>query len=196
VLAGRAHAYETGRADAMRPPLETLAALGVRTLILTNAAGSLRDDMPPGAVMLIEDHINLTGLSPLTGEATDARFVGMSRAYDADMQAWLLAAAATEGVVLHRGVYMWFPGPSFETPAEIRAARILGADAVGMSTVPEVVLARFLGLKVAALSVVTNFAAGITGAELSHEETKAVAPRGGETLARVLARLLHDWPEG
>ena len=104
------------------------------------------------------------------------------------------AAAEAEGVALNEGVYMWFSGPSFETPAEIRAARVLGADAVGMSTVPEVILARFLGLRVLAFSVITNYAAGMTGAELSHQETKDVAPRGGEMLTRLLTRMLSAWP--
>ena len=190
VLAGRGHYYEHGRSDAMRPALETLEALGARTLILTNAAGSLRNDMPPGSVMLITDHINFANPSPLIGEATDARFVGMTQAYDAALQDRAKRAAAAEQIALSEGVYIWFSGPSFETPAEIRAARILGADAAGMSTVPEVILARFLGLRVLAFSVVTNFAAGMTGAELTHEETKHVAPHGGAKLGRILTRML------
>jgi len=190
VMGGRGHYYEHGRADAMRVALETLKALGIGQLILTNAAGSLREDFPPGAVMLITDHINFSGSNPLIGEASDARFVGMSAAYDAGLRRSALLAADEEGVELHQGVYMWFSGPSFETPAEIRAARVLGADAVGMSTVPEVILARFLELKVLAFSVVTNYGAGMRGGELSHSETKEVAPRGGEKLARILKRLL------
>ncbi len=194
IMAGRAHYYEHGRPDVMRAPLETLKALGVRDLILTNAAGSLREDIPPGAVMLITDHINFSGTNPLIGEPTDARFVGLTQAYDATLRAGALGAADEEGIVLHDGVYMWFSGPTFETPAEIRAARTLGADAVGMSTVPEVILARFLGLRVVAFSVVTNYAAGMTGAELSHTETKEVAPQGGAKLARILKRMLAKWP--
>ena len=190
VLAGRGHYYEHGRSDVMRPALETLQALGAETLVLTNAAGSVRHEMAPGAVMLITDHINFANRNPLIGEATDARFVGMTQAYDADLLAAAVQAAAAEKVELARGVYMWFSGPSFETPAEIRAAAILGADAVGMSTVPEVILARFLGLRVLAFSVITNYAAGMTGAELSHEETKEVAPLGGAKLQRILKRLL------
>ena len=195
VLAGRGHYYEHGRSDAMRPALETLKALGAECLILTNAAGSLKDDMPPGSVMLITDHINFANRSPLIGEATDARFVGMTQAYDAALQDGARQAAAAEGIALSEGVYIWFSGPSFETPAEIRAARILGADAAGMSTVPEVILARFLGLRVAAFSVITNLAAGMTGAELTHEETKTVAPLGGAKLGRILTRMLAtaDW---
>ena len=194
VMAGRGHFYEHGRADIMRPALETLRALGVGDLILTNSAGGLREEIPPGSVMLIADHINLGTANPLIGEPSDARFVGMTQAYDARLRQAALAAADREGVHLHEGVYMWFSGPSFETPAEIRAARILGADAVGMSTVPEVILARFLGMRVLAFSVVTNYAAGMTGMELSHQETKDVAPRGGEKLQRILIRMLREWP--
>lgn len=190
VMAGRGHFYEHGRPDVMRPALETLAALGAGTLVLTNAAGSLREDAPPGSVMLLTDHINLANPNPLVGEPSEARFVGMTQAYDSWLAASALAAADAEGITLHRGVYMWFSGPSFETPAEIRAARALGADAVGMSTVPEVILARFLGLRVLAFSVVTNYAAGMTGGELSHAETKDVAPQGGAKLARLLKRML------
>ncbi len=194
VLSGRAHYYEHGRADAMRVALTTLKALGVGDLVLTNAAGSLRREHPPGAVMLITDHINFSGTNPLIGEASDARFVGLTQAYDSVLRASALAAADQEGITLHEGVYMWFSGPSFETPAEIRAARTLGADAVGMSTVPEVILARFLGLRVVAFSAITNYAAGMTGAELSHGETKEVAPQGGAKLKRILTRMLADWP--
>ena len=132
---------------AMRAPLETLAALGAERLILTNAAGSFRPDIPPGELMLIADHINFSGRNPLIGEPTDARFVNMTDAYDPEMRRALAAAAAAEGVALAEGVYAWYSGPSFETPAEIRALKLLGADAVGMSTVPEVILARFLGLE-------------------------------------------------
>lgn len=193
VLSGRAHYYEHGDAAAMRPALEVLAGIGIERLILTNAAGSLRQEMGPGSVMLVTDHINFTGANPLFGEASDRRFVGLTQAYDPGMRAALEAAAAAAGVPLHAGVYMWFSGPSFETPAEIRAASVLGADAVGMSTVPEVILARFLGLRVAACSVITNFAAGMTGRELSHEETQDAAPLGGRRLATILR---HVFAEG
>jgi purine-nucleoside phosphorylase len=194
VMAGRGHFYEHGRADVMRPALETLKALGASDLVLTNAAGGLRQEIPPGSVMLIADHINLGTGNPLIGEPSDARFVGMTQAYDAELRQAALVAADQEGIDLVEGVYMWFSGPSFETPAEIRAARILGADAVGMSTVPEVILARFLGLRVLAFSIVTNYAAGMTGGELSHQKTKDVAPLGGAKLQRILARMLVTWP--
>ena len=193
MMAGRAHYYEHGNAAVMRPALETLAGFGVGKLILTNAAGSLRPDMPPGSVMLITDHINFSGSNPLFGEPTDRRFVGLTEAYDAAMRAALEKAAEATGTPLAKGVYMWFSGPSFETPAEIRMARTMGADAVGMSTVPEVILARFLGMRVAACSVITNLAAGMTGGELSHQETKDVAPLGGARLATVLK---HAFREG
>lgn len=186
MMAGRAHYYEHGNAGAMRPALEVLQGIGVETLMLTNAAGSLEPGMGPGSVMLITDHINFSGSNPLFGEPTDRRFVGLTQAYDPDMRAALEAAAAKTGTPLHKGVYMWFSGPSFETPAEIRMARIVGANAVGMSTVPEVILARFLGLRVAACSVITNLAAGMTGGELSHQETKDMAPLGGARLAAIL----------
>ena len=184
MLSGRVHYYEKGDATAMRRPLEILKDLGIENLILTNAAGSLREDMPPGSVMQI------TGMNPLIGEESDGRFVGMTSAYDAGLAGRMRAAAASLDIPLSQGVYMWFSGPSFETPAEIRMARILGADAVGMSTVPEVILARFLGLKVAAASVITNFGAGMTGGEISHQETKDMAPVGGRRLADILARMI------
>ncbi len=187
VMSGRVHYYEHGAAAAMRAPLEALRDAGVKRLVLTNSAGSTDPDMPPGSVMQIKDHINLSGTNPLIGEESDARFVGMTSAYDKTMRKSFRRVAKAEGIELHRGVYMWFSGPSFETPAEIRMARRLGADAVGMSTVPEVILARFLEMDVVAFSVITNFAAGMTGNELSHTETKEMAPQGGETLSRLIA---------
>ncbi len=190
VLSGRVHYYEQGDAAAMRLPLETLAALGVENLLLTNAAGSLREDMPPGSVMLLTDHINYSGMNPLIGENSDRRFTGMSHAYDRELGDAMRRAAADLDIILAEGTYMWFSGPSFETPAEIRMARILGADAVGMSTVPEVILARFLGLKVAAASVITNFGAGMSQGELGHEETKEMAPVGGRKLAAIVKRAI------
>ncbi|MFC3570358.1 purine-nucleoside phosphorylase [Paracoccus simplex] len=190
VLGGRAHYYESGRADVMRLPLEVLQALGCKRLILTNAAGSLRADMPPGALMLLSDHIAFAGTNPLIGEPSEARFVPMTDAHDPEIRAALQAAAAAEDIPLPEGVYCWFSGPSFETPAEIRAARILGADAVGMSTVPEVILARFLGLRCAAVSVITNMGAGLSDEAISHDHTKAMAPLGAAKLERILRRFL------
>lgn len=191
---GRAHYYESGDPAVMRLPLEVLKALGAESLILTNAAGSLRPDMPTGSVMLLSDHINFSGLNPLIGEPTDARFVPMTEAHDPGLRALLRAAARAVHEELHEGVYAWYSGPSFETPAEIRAIRTLGADAVGMSTVPEVILGRFLGLRVAALSAITNMAAGLSSERISHEHTKAMAPLGAAKLEKILRRFLRDLP--
>lgn len=190
VLSGRAHYYEHGDAAVMKTPIDTFARLGCSAVILTNAAGGLNPAVGPGELMMISDHINFAGTNPLFGEDGDRRFVGLTQAYDAGLQGLFQEAAAAEGIPLASGVYMWFNGPSFETPAEIRAARILGADAVGMSTVPEVILARFFGLKVAAVSTITNFAAGMTGNELSHEETKENGPKGAAKLRRLLPRVI------
>jgi purine-nucleoside phosphorylase len=192
MLSGRAHYYEKGDAKAMRFPIEVLKGLGVQSLILTNSAGSLRQDMPPGSVMQITDHINYSGMNPLIGEGGDRRFVGMTSAYDANLSLDMRNAAIRSAIPLFSGVYMWFSGPSFETPAEVRMARILGADAVGMSTVPEVILARYYGLRVAAASVITNYGAGMTGNELSHDETKDMAPVGGRRLAAILQEMLSE----
>ena len=196
VFGGRAHYYEAGNPAAMRLPLEVLKALGAKALIATNAAGSLRADIRPGDLMLLSDHINFSGLNPLIGEKTDARFVPMGDAHDPGLRAALRMAAEAEGVALPEGVYAWYSGPSFEPPAEIRAIRILGGDAVGMSTVPEVILARFLGLKVAAISTVTNMAAGLSDEKISHEHTKAMAPLGAAKLERVLRQFLRAGPGG
>jgi purine-nucleoside phosphorylase len=190
VLGGRAHYYESGDPAAMRPALETLAALGAEAVILTNAAGSLRPEMPTGSVMLVADHINLAGANPLIGEPSDRRFVPLGDAYDPGLRAALRAAAAAAAVELHEGVYAWWSGPSFETPAEIRMIRSLGADAVGMSTVPEVILARFLGLRVAALSAITNLAAGLSCEPIGHEHTKAMAPLAAAKIEAILRRAL------
>ncbi|MDP3339027.1 purine-nucleoside phosphorylase [Frigidibacter sp.] len=194
VFGGRAHYYETGNPAAMRLPLELLKALGAESLLLTNAAGSMVPTTPPGSLMLLSDHINFSGLNPLIGEPSDARFVPMTAAHDPALRAALRAAAEAEGIDLPEGVYAWYSGPSFETPAEIRAIRILGADAVGMSTVPEVILARFLGLRVAAVSVITNMAAGMSDEAISHEHTKAMAPLGAAKLEKVLRRCLRNMP--
>lgn len=192
VFGAREHYYEQGNAAAMRRPLELLRALGGTGLIATNAAGSMRPDIPPGDLMLLSDHINFSGLNPLIGEPTDARFVPMKNAHDPDLRAGLRAAAAALDIPLAEGVYAWYSGPSFETPAEIRAIRTLGADAVGMSTVPEVILARFLGLRAAAVSVITNMAAGLSDESISHEHTKAMAPIGAAKLEQILRQFLRD----
>lgn len=191
VFGAREHYYENGNSAAMRPALECLKALGADRLIATNAAGSLRPDIRPGDLMLLSDHINFSGLNPLIGEKTDARFVPMTAAHDPALREALRESAEAVGVALPQGVYAWYSGPSFETPAEIRAIKTLGADAVGMSTVPEVILARFLGLRVAAISTITNMAAGLSDEQISHEHTKAMAPLGAAKLEKVLRHFLR-----
>ncbi len=196
VFSGRSHYYEQGDAAAMRPAMGLARQLGCDAVILTNSAGSTRSDMTPGDLMLITDHINYSGMNPLIGERSDGRFVGMTHTYDAALRRAMLHAAELEGLVLARGVYMWFSGPSFETPAEIRMARLLGADAIGMSTVPEAILARFFGLRVVAVSTITNLAAGLAAGELSHAETKEVAGRAGHRLGQLVRRFLRDSVQG
>ena len=191
VFGAREHYYESGNPRAMLLPLQVLKALGAESLILTNAAGSMRPDIPPGSVMLLSDHINYSGLNPLIGEKTDARFVPMTDAHNPALRAALKAAAKAKGIDLPEGVYCWYSGPSFETPAEIRMLKLLGGDAVGMSTVPEVILARFLGLKVAAISTITNMAAGMSDEQISHEHTKAMAPLGAAKLESILRQFLR-----
>ena len=193
LLAGRAHYYEHGRAEVMKVPVRTLAALGCDALILTNSAGSLRRAVEPGSVMLITDHINFTGQSPLFGETGSARFIDMAGAYDAALALRMRKTANALGITLHAGIYIWFCGPSFETPAEIRAAAVLGADAVGMSTVPEVILARHAGLKVLALSAITNLAAGMSDEALSHEHTLRTAKLAEDKICRLLNTFLADY---
>lgn len=194
VLQGRAHYYERGKVDEMKGAIDAVAKLGCETLLQTNAAGSLRLDMPPGSVMAISDHINFTGINPLFGVGPgDSRFVDMVDAYDPVLLRKLMEAARAANVVCHEGVYIFFSGPSFETPAEIRAARVLGADAVGMSTAPETILARHAGLKVAALSLMTNHAAGLVPGMLSHEQTITVATEAADKVHRLLRIFLERY---
>jgi purine-nucleoside phosphorylase len=190
VMSGRKHAYETGELDGMRAPLRTLRALGCEVLVQTNAAGSLRPDMPPGSLMVITDHINPSQRSPLVGEGGSERFVDMMNAYDADLRAGARAVAGRAGVHLHEGVYVWFLGPQFETPAEIRMFQRLGADAVGMSTVPETLLARHAGMRVLAFSLLTNMAAGLSDETLSHAHTLSQARASGGVASRLLAEVI------
>lgn len=194
VFEGRAHAYEDGDAAAMRVPIAVAHSLGAGALLLTNAAGSLIPQVGPGSLVAICDHINLSGLNPLIGETSDARFVGMVEAYDEGLLRRLRGAAEACAVPLTEGVYAWFSGPSFETPAEVRMAGRLGADLVGMSTVPEVILARFFGLPVVAISVVTNLAAGIGDGDPRHAETKAEARAAASDLARLIEAFVARLP--
>jgi xanthosine phosphorylase len=197
IFSGRWHVYEGIEASAITAPVRMLKALGAEMLLLTNAAGSLRPEAGPGSLVCINDHINLLGFNPLTGPNEDAigpRFPSLRDAYDTELRARLHAAADALEIPLHDGVYLATAGPSFETPAEIRAFRTLGADLVGMSTVPEVIAARHAGLRVAAVSAVTNLAEGMGGEELSHEQTLRVAAVGAEQLGPLLERFLEDLP--
>jgi len=187
LLRGRKHAYETGDAACMKGAIRTLAALGCQALVLTNAAGSMEPSMPPGSLMLISDHLNIVQRTPLHDEPGASRFVDMGQAYCATLRDQAAAAAADAGIGLHEGVYAWVLGPQFETPAEIRMLRLMGAQAVGMSTVPETILARHAGLRVLGLSMFTNYAAGMSGQVLSHAHTLATAQATAALAQRLLA---------
>jgi purine-nucleoside phosphorylase len=169
--------------------VRALAAFGIRDLLLTNAAGGIHKNFRPGVFMVLTDHINLMGVNPLRGPAIPGlpRFVDLTRTYDVKLSALLEGAARVGKLRLRRGVYLAVSGPSYETPAEIRAFARLGADAVGMSTVPEAIVARQCGLRVAAMSCITNLAAGISKAPLSHDEVLETAERV-KTLAAVLLK--------
>jgi xanthosine phosphorylase len=197
-LQGRVHLYEGVQPAALAVLPRTLKALGCELLILTNAAGALRAELLPGSVVLIEDHINLLGQNPLVGtndEAIGPRFPDMTEVYDRGLRARLSAVAARLGIPIASGVYLATLGPCFETPAEIRAFRALGADLVGMSTVPEAISARHCGLNVLGLSIVTNAAAGLGAEPLRHAETLARAAAAATTLQRLLTGLLEELAE-
>jgi purine-nucleoside phosphorylase len=176
----------------MNLALATLKELGCGRLILTNAAGSLREDVGPGRLMLLRDHINFAGVSPLFGLPGNERFVDLVDAYDPAACEAILALSRRLDIPLAAGVYVWFCGPHFETPAEIKAARMLGGDAVGMSTVPEVIVARLLGLKVTALSMITNLAAGMSDAPLSHAQTMRHATAAAGDMTRLLTAFVEE----
>jgi inosine/guanosine/xanthosine phosphorylase family protein len=192
-MQGRAHLYEGHPAADLALPIRALYLAGCKTLVLTNAAGSLNPTFSPGSLMMLSDHINMTGVNPLMG-ANDARFgerfFDMTRAYDRGLRRRLAVAAAALDITLNEGVYMALLGPNFETPAEIRAFRTMGADAVGMSTVPECLVARHCGMRVAAISSITNLAAGMTDEELCHEQSLAVGAEAAKDLSRLLPAFL------
>jgi xanthosine phosphorylase len=195
IFSGRWHAYEGIDGSAITTPIRALKQLGAELLLLTNAAGSLRPQVGPGSLVCITDHINMLGFNPLTGPNDDAagpRFPSLRDAYDPELRKRLHVAARALATELHDGVYLAVAGPSFETPAEIRAFRTLGADLVGMSTVPEVIAARHAGLRVAAVSAVTNLAEGMGGEELSHEQTLRVAKQGVARLGPLIERFVRD----
>lgn len=189
VLNGRKHFYETHDPYPLKTLIRALRAVGVETLFLSNAAGSLRAPIRVSELMLIADHINFLGFNPLVGpndEQFGPRFVPVTDAWDAGLRAKVRAVARREGITLHEGVYVAFRGPSFETPAEIRMAQGWGADAVGMSSVPECLLARHCGMKVVGVSCITNMGAGLSDEELSHEHTMRNAAKGAVDFERLV----------
>jgi len=193
VLGGRSHYYEHGDAAIMRLPLETMKAMGINNLLLTNSAGTAHNGLTTGDLMLINDHLNLSGANPLIGEKTNNRFVNMSHAYQAKLQQLMRDSAQSINFPLKEGVYAWFSGPNFETPAEVSMAHKLGADALGMSTVPEVILANFLKMNVVAISNITNPGAGLSEIEISHQQTQDAAAESAENFAKLLKTFLKNF---
>ncbi len=191
---GRFHMYEGHSAAAAAFPVRVFGALGVETLIVTNAAGGIRRTFHPGTLMLISDHLNLTGRNPLEGAVFhgETRFPDMSVAYDAALRARAKQVAAGLGVTMEEGVYAGLLGPTYETPAEVRMLERLGADAVGMSTVVEVIAARARGMRCLGISLITNPAAGTFAGVLDHSEVMDVAGKAGETLARIVAGVVSE----
>ncbi len=192
-MQGRVHGYEGWTPEEVAFGARVLCRLGVRALLVTNAAGGVNPSFAPGDLVRITDHLNLSGQNPLAGDNDDRlgpRFPDLSEAYDPRLGAVLDEAAAELGIPLRTGVYACMPGPSYETPAEVRMLRALGADLVGMSTVPEVIAARHMGVPVAGLSVVTNPAAGLAGRPLSHEEVAQTAGRVKDRLGPLVAGFL------
>ena len=194
-LQGRVHLYEGQGMGPLATMIRSLAAMGTRLLVLTNASGAIDPAIRPGAIALVTDHINMLGANPLTGpndERIGPRFPDMTEVYDAELRGVIEASGKALGLDLAHGVYLATPGPSFETPAEILAFRATGADLVGMSTVPEAILARHAGMKVLGLSIVTNRAAGLAGEPLSHAETLTVAGRAAGDLERLLTHAMKE----
>ena len=193
VMAGRSHLYEGYSPAQVTMAVRVLHQLGVRSIVFTNAAGGINLSYSPGALVLISDHINLQGSNPLTGpndEAVGPRFPDMTDAYSAECRAGAHKVANELGIPLAEGVYAAVTGPSYETPAEIRYLRTIGADLVGMSTVPEVIVANYLGMRVLAISCVTNMAAGILPQKINHEEVLEIGRQVRDTLVRFLKALL------
>jgi purine-nucleoside phosphorylase len=193
-LQGRAHFYEGHELARVAFPARVLIAAGCRTLIITNAAGGVDPTLQPGQIVILQDHLNLMGGSPLRGPNEDTlgpRFPDMTEVYPAALRALAAEAGRDVGLTLRAGVYAALSGPSYETPAEVRMLRILGADMCGMSTVPEAIVASHMGARVLGLSCVTNLAAGITGEKLSHDEVTATAERVRVDFERLLGRILE-----
>jgi purine-nucleoside phosphorylase len=199
MLQGRFHLYEGNDPGLVVEPVLLFRALGAGIALLTNAAGGLDPSFGPGTLMVMNDHINLTGRNPLIGPNADAlgpRFPDMTEAWSPRLRKRLHGAGAREGVELREGVYVGLTGPTYETPAEVRMLRGLGGDAVGMSTVLECIAARWVGLEVCGVSLVTNAGAGYTGEPLTHEEVMEAGAMAGPRLARVIRRFLSDLDTG
>jgi purine-nucleoside phosphorylase len=195
VMSGRAHLYEGYTAEQVVFPVRVLGRMGVKIVIFTNAAGSVNVNYHPGELMIITDHINFMGVNPLLGPNEDAlglRFFDMTEPYDPILGQLAERACSKVGMTVRKGVYIAFSGPSYETPAEIKMARALGADAVGMSTVPEVIAARHMGMRVLGISCITNMAAGVLKKKLDHREVLDTAEKVREGLIEVLQRLVSD----
>lgn len=194
IMRGRFHFYEGYPIQDVVLPVRVMQQLGVKMLIVTNAAGGVNTDFKPGDLMLIRDTINYSGVNPLMGPNLDAfgpRFPDMSREFDMGLCDIAKACAQKQGLKLQEGIYMWFSGPSFETPAEIRMSRILGADAVGMSTVPEVIVARHGGMRVLGISCITNMAAGILDQPLNHEEVLETGERVRQSFSNLIDAIVE-----
>ena len=192
-MQGRVHYYEGYSLEEVTFPVRAFHCLGIKTLILTNAAGGINVQLTQGALMVISDHLNLMGANPLRGpndERFGPRFPDMSAVYSPDLQELVVAEAREMGVEVRRGVYAALSGPSYETPSEIHLLRNYGADAVGMSTVPEAIVARHMGLEVLGISCITNMAAGIGDEPINHEEVMATGVRVRETFTRLLRRVV------
>ncbi len=194
-LQGRAHSYEGATYETVKTYVRCLRLLGCDYFLATNASGSLREDVGPGELMLITDHINFQPGNPLVGPNDDEfgpRFFPLDNAYDTHLREKLLQVAQQEKITLHQGVYIGVLGPNFETAAEIRAFRILGADAVGMSTVPEVLVANHCGMKVAVIAVITNYATGLSTTSHNHETVVRIAEKASEKLAKLVKQFIAD----
>jgi len=199
MLQGRFHMYEGNDPGLVVQPVLLFRRLGARVVVLTNAAGGVHPDFGPGTLMIIADHLNLTGRTPLLGPNADdlgERFVNLVDAWSPRLRKGLRAAGSVEGVTLEEGIYAGLLGPQYETPAEVRALRTLGADAVGMSTVIECIAARWTGLEVCGVSLITNAGAGYTGEALTHEEVLAAGAEAGPRLAKVIRRFVGELPAG
>lgn len=193
VFRGRANYNETGDINAMRVPVETLSLLGAKSMVTIGTAGAVRSDIAVGSIVTVTDHINLTGLNPLIGETGQERFVDLLGVYDRHLRERFALATGQLGRKAHDGVFMFFPGPSFETAAEIRAAQALGADIVGMGIVPEAILARRFGLRVLALATITSLAAGARQDALTFEARARTGAASAHTLSRLLAKFFEVW---